>query len=156
MTVSGRPSNQHVDCRFAQGPPERGIFVTIALLVVLALVVLYGFPAGLVAIEGRDVKRHQFRMLTGTVSLAFMIVLYVLFSSVSLFVYDGFYRSAFWLLWWLTVGLGGSGILLTWLAIWAMLERAWDLHRRAGMFGFMSGTVSALAALLSTVMILFL
>lgn len=130
--------------------------VTYALLVALSLIVAYAFPMGLVAIEAKDVKRHQFRMITGTVSLGALVVLYVLFSVFSVVDYGGFYRGAFWLLWWITVGLGVSGMLLTWLAIWAMLERAWDLHRRAGMFGFMSGTVSAVTALLSTVMILFL
>lgn len=130
--------------------------MVLALLVILSLIVIYGLPGGLIAIEGRDVKRHQFRMLTGTIALVFLVCFYGGFSLVSLFEYEGLYRSAFWLLWWLTLGLGISGMTLTWLAIWAMLERAWDLHRRAGMFGFMSGTVSAITALLSTIMILFL
>ncbi|MFB6347010.1 MAG: DUF420 domain-containing protein [bacterium] len=130
--------------------------MSISLLIILSVLVILTLPGGLVAIERRDVKSHQFRMLVGTTTLVFLVFLFLVFSWTSLLEYQGFYRGAYWLLWWLTVGLGSSGVVLTWLAIWAMLERTWDLHRRAGMFGFMSGTVSGLTALLSTIMILFL
>lgn len=130
--------------------------MTHSLIIVLSLLVMVALPGGLIAIEDRDVKNHQFRMILGTISLGLLVLLYVLLSWFSVLRYAGFYQGAYWLLWWVTVGVGLSGMILTWLAIWAMLERAWDLHRRAGMFGFVSGTVSGCTALLSTMMILFL
>lgn len=125
------------------------------LLTLLAVVVVIAYPRGLVAVETRDIKSHQFWMLTGTGSLGALMLLFTINSVLGIATYDGLYRGAYGLLRWLTIGLGVSGLLLSGLAIWAMWETAWDLHRRAGMFGFLSGTVAGISCLISLVMLFF-
>lgn len=129
-------------------------YLVYPLLAGLALVVATSYPAGLLAVEARNIKDHQFRMLTGTVALGALVFFYLLNLVVPLFAYSGLYRGAYGLLYWLTLGLGGSGLALSLLALWAMWETAWDLHRRAGMFGLLSGTVAGISCLIALTMIL--
>lgn len=125
----------------------------LGLLTLFSLVVVFSYPGGLISVEYRDIKNHQFRMITGTVALGLLMVLYVTNFLFDIVPYDGLYQGAYGLLRWLTLGLGTSGLLLSGLAIWAMWETAWDLHRRAGMFGFLSGTVAGITGLISLVML---
>lgn len=124
-------------------------FLIDGLILFMALTVVLSYPAGLIAIESRQIKDHQFRMLMGTIALGVIVCFYTINLIVPLRDYTGLYRGAYTLSYWLTLGLGVSGLLLSILAIWAMLETAWDLHRRAGMFGMLSGTVSGLSVLIN-------
>jgi uncharacterized membrane protein YozB (DUF420 family) len=126
--------------------------ITVIVLAVASLIVVSFYPAGLVAIESRDIKNHQFRMVSATIALSVICLIYGLNFLFAFYSYKGLYRDAYWLLTWLTFGLGISGLSLSLLAIWSMYEAAWDLHRRAGMFGMLSGTVSGLACFIRLIM----
>jgi uncharacterized membrane protein YozB (DUF420 family) len=130
-------------------------YVLWLLLFIVSIVVVIAYPSGLVAVESRNIKDHQFRMLTGTIGLGGLLFLYGLNMMAPILVYDGLYLGAYSLLRWLILGLGVSGLALSLLAVWSMYETAWDLHRRAGMFGMISGTVTGLSCLISLGMHLF-
>lgn len=111
---------------------------------------------GLLAIYRRDVKNHQFRMLAG---LGLLFIGFILLTSLRFKytpLYEGVFVGAFDLVWWLNRGLSISSMLLASLAIWAMLENVWDLHKRAGMFAFVSGMVAQGMGLSMILMIWFL
>lgn len=95
--------------------------------------------AGLWAITRRRVRRHQTRMLVGLGLLAGALMVFWGPRLALGTVYRGPFRGAYGLLVWLQLGLSGVSLLLAALAIWAMWEGVWDLHRRAGMFAFASG-----------------
>ncbi len=125
----------------------------LGLLTLFSLIVVVSYPGGLVSVEYRNIKNHQFRMICGTLALGFLMALYVTNFFFGIVPYTGLYRGAYWFLRWLTLGLGTSGLVLSGLAVWAMWETAWDLHRREGMFGFLSGTVAGITCLISLIMV---
>lgn len=131
------------------------MFVFEFILILLGMTIVFSYPAGLVSVEKRDIKNHQFRMLTGTIALGLLLLIYVGVFITSFFEYSGLYRGAYNLLFWLIVGLGLSGFSLSLLAVWSMYEAAWDLHRRAGMFGMLSGTFSGLSSIIASLMRIF-
>lgn len=94
---------------------------------------------GLRAIMRRRVRRHRTRMLVGLGLLAGGLVTFWGPRLAFGVAYRGPFQGAYGLLTSLQVGLSGGSLLLAALAIWAMWEEVWDLHRRAGMFAFVSG-----------------
>ncbi|MFB6355900.1 MAG: hypothetical protein ABEJ65_05230 [bacterium] len=109
---------------------------------------------GIQSIESNDVKSHQFRMLTGYGILIFILLLYWGIEIGLGVHYKGYYREAFRLTSWIQRGLGSASLVLGGLALWGMNEGAWQLHRRAGMFTLLSGSVSALSSSVLSIMIL--
>ncbi len=94
---------------------------------------------GFWAISRRRVRRHRRRMLLGMGLLILGLIVFWLPRVLLPVAYRGPYRGAYGLLVALQLGLGGASLTLAALAIWCTREGAWDLHRRAGMFAFMSG-----------------
>ena len=117
------------------------ILIGSALLALISPIFLL---AGMVSISQRDVKQHQFRMLSGYGSLSVSLIFLWshFFESGSL--YHGSWIEAFSLLFWLQTGLGMTSLFLAGITLWAVYENAWELHRRTGMFAYLGGTITAL------------
>lgn len=130
--------------------------MVLGLVVLLAVLHLTCWGWGFWAIQSGDVPVHRERMVQGG---GLLLAELALFWGTGLFsgpLYGGGFNAAYGLLWWVHLGLGTASCLTGSLAYWAMVERAWDLHRRSGMFAFLSGCVASLLLVLMAVMILFL
>ncbi len=102
-------------------------------------------------IERRRVRGHQWSMLGGLTCLGLGMVLF----GIDRFLHGPLLPDAFGaygLLLPVMVGLTVLAGLAGGLAYWSMVERAWSLHRRAGMFAVFSGSSSSAIHLLLLVM----
>ena len=109
---------------------------------------------GMVSISNRDVKNHQFRMLSGYGALAISLCFLWVYALNTEQLYSGQWIEAFRLLAWLQIGIGFSSLVLASMTLWAVYEHAWELHRRTGMFAYLGGTVTSAATVLMLIMIL--
>lgn len=108
---------------------------------------------GFWAISRRRVRRHRRRMLIGVGLLLLGLIVFWGPRVLLTVAYGGPYRGAYGLLVALQLGLGAASLTLAALAIWCTREGAWDLHRRAGTFAFMSGLFSSVGGEVLAVLI---
>lgn len=108
---------------------------------------------GLISISRRNIKRHQFCMLTGFGFLAVSLLFFWCVSYSYQPFYAGAFREAFRLLFWIQSGLGLASLALGSVTLWAVMENVWELHRRTGMFTFFSGVVTSIVTLVMICMI---
>lgn len=108
---------------------------------------------GLVAIDDKAVKDHQYRMLAGYISLLVALALYWAMEIKFYPLYTGSFQAAFWLMSWLQRILGVFSLIFGGIALWSVQEGSWTLHRRLGMFTFLSGSTTSLISCLLIVMI---
>lgn len=109
--------------------------------------------SGMVAISRRNVKKHQFRMLTGFVLFTVSLLIFWSHFYGNATPYEGNFPEAFGLLFWIHLGLGVAGVVLGGLTLWSVAENVWELHRRTGMFTVFSASVSSVLALIMILMI---
>lgn len=109
---------------------------------------------GMVSISNRDIKNHQFRMLSGYGFLLISLLFLWFYALGTEELYPGEWIEAFRLLTWLQAGIGLSSLFLAGVTLWAVYENAWELHRRTGMFAYLGGTVTSVATVGMLIMII--
>lgn len=129
------------------------VYSVILLLMSSGLIVLWSI--GFVAVQNKNIKDHQSMMVLGYYLLVVVMTTVLLGDVFASSGYEGYYTGAYWLISWIVRGLGVSSLLTGGLALWSMSEGVIDLHRRAGMFAFLSGVFCSFSILIMNCLIWF-